>query len=70
MPCVLNAANEAAVEAFLDEKISFSGITSVVSGTMALHEVKKGVEIEEIIKVSEWARSRAEDIIGELRIDR
>ena len=70
MPCVLNAANEAAVEAFLDEKISFSGITSVVSGTMARHEVKKGVEIEEIIKASEWARSRAEDIIGELRIDR
>jgi len=70
MPCVLNAANEAAVEAFLDEKISFSGITSVVSGTMALHEVKKGVEIEEIIKASEWARSRAEDIIVDLRIDR
>jgi 1-deoxy-D-xylulose-5-phosphate reductoisomerase len=70
MPCVLNAANEAAVEAFLNEKISFAGITNVVSGTMALHGVKKGVEIEEIIKVSEWARSRAEDIIGELRIDR
>ena len=70
MPCVLNAANEAAVEAFLDEKISFSGITSVVSGTMALHEVKKGVEIEEIIKASEWARSRAEDIIVDLMIDR
>jgi 1-deoxy-D-xylulose-5-phosphate reductoisomerase len=70
MPCVLNAANEAAVEAFLNEKISFAGITNVVSGTMALHEVKKDVEIEEIIKVSEWARSRAEDIIGELRIDR
>ena len=70
MPCVLNAANEAAVEAFLDEKISFPGITSVVSGTMARHEVKKGVEIEEIIKTSKWARSRAEDIIGELRTDR
>ena len=70
MPCVLNAANEAAVEAFLNEKISFAGITNVVSGTMALHEVKKDVEIEEIIKVSEWARSRAEDIIGELRIDK
>lgn len=70
MPCVLNAANEAAVEAFLDEKISFPGITSVVSGTMARHEVKKGVEIEEIIKTSKWARSRAEDIIEELRTDR
>ena len=70
MPCVLNAANEAAVEAFLDEKISFPGITSVVSGTMARHEVKNGVEIEEIIKTSKWARSKAEDIIGELRTDR
>jgi len=70
MPCVLNAANEAAVEAFLDEKISFSGITSVVSGTMESHEVKKGGEIEEIINASEWARSRAEEMIAELRVDR
>ncbi len=34
MPAVLNAANEVAVAAFLDGKISFPDIVSVVSGTM------------------------------------
>ena len=34
MPAVLNAANEVAVAAFLEGKISFPDIVSVVSGTM------------------------------------
>jgi 1-deoxy-D-xylulose-5-phosphate reductoisomerase len=63
MPCVLNAANEAAVEAFLDEKISFTDISVVVSDTMAEHKILKGDTIEEVISVSAWARKKAEDII-------
>ena len=34
MPAVLNAANEVAVAAFLEGKISFPDIVHVVSGTM------------------------------------
>jgi 1-deoxy-D-xylulose-5-phosphate reductoisomerase len=34
MPAVLNAGNEMAVAAFLEGKISFPEIVSVVSGTM------------------------------------
>jgi 1-deoxy-D-xylulose-5-phosphate reductoisomerase len=34
MPCVLNAANEIAVQAFLDEKIGFLQMSDVVSETM------------------------------------
>lgn len=64
MPCVLNAANEIAVEAFLNERITFMGIPAVVADTMAEHEVLKGETIEEVISASEWARKKAEEIIN------
>ncbi len=35
MPCVLNAANEVAVQAFLNDKVSFMGMSQVVQNTMA-----------------------------------
>ncbi|MBL7049401.1 MAG: 1-deoxy-D-xylulose-5-phosphate reductoisomerase [Nitrospira sp.] len=64
MPCVLNAANEVAVEAFLNNVISFRGISQLVSDTMAVHEVLPGDSIEEVIQASEWAKKRAEAFIG------
>ena len=69
MPCVLNSANEVAVEAFLGEKIRFTEITRVVSDTMAGHKVLKGETIEDVIKVSEWAKQEASKIVLELGID-
>ena len=63
MPCVLNAANEIAVDAFLEERIPFTGISSVVSDTMAEHEVLSGETIEEVINVSNWARQKTLEII-------
>ncbi len=63
MPCVLNAANEVAVDAFLEEKIPFTGISRLVSDTMAEHDVLKAETIEEIVGVSDWARQKALDLI-------
>lgn len=63
MPCVLNAANEVAVEAFLNEQIPFTGIPKVVSDTMLQHEVLKGNSIEEVLSASEWAKLKAEELI-------
>jgi 1-deoxy-D-xylulose-5-phosphate reductoisomerase len=63
MPCVLNAANEVAVDAFLEEKIPFTGISRLVSDTMAEHDVLKAETIEEIVGVSDWARQKALEII-------
>lgn len=34
MPCILNAANEVAVEAFLHEKLSFTGMSDLIEKTM------------------------------------
>ena len=63
MPCVLNAANEVAVEEFLKENIMYTDIARVVSGTMSTHEVLEGDNIEEVVNASEWAKRKAGEII-------
>jgi 1-deoxy-D-xylulose-5-phosphate reductoisomerase len=70
MPCVLNAANEVAVEAFLDKKISFTSMARLVSRTMAEHKVLKAATIAETVNASNWAKGKAGEIVRnyELRI--
>ena len=65
MPCVFNAANEIAVEAFLEEKISFTDITGIVSAVMDSHNAGKYETIEEVVEASERAKERAKEIIME-----
>lgn len=59
MPAVLNAANEIAVAAFLEERIGFTHIPKVVETVMAAHEVRSHADIEEIIDADAWARRKA-----------
>ena len=63
MPCVLNAANEAVVAAFLEEKISFTDIYRVISDTMDAHKVSGGDTLEEVKYASGWAMQKANEII-------
>ncbi|MBI5740819.1 MAG: 1-deoxy-D-xylulose-5-phosphate reductoisomerase [Nitrospirae bacterium] len=63
MPCVLNAANEVAVEAFLDRRISFTDIPRVISKTMSGHKVLKSDSIDTVINASNRAREQAREII-------
>ncbi len=59
-PAVLNAANEVAVNAFLEEDLSFLGITDVVEGVFREHIPKPVEEINDVIEADAWARERAE----------
>lgn len=60
---VLNAANEIAVQAFLDERITFTGIAEVCRRTMdALADSKAPASVEEILSVDACARAKAGDI--------
>jgi 1-deoxy-D-xylulose-5-phosphate reductoisomerase len=36
MPCILNAANEIAVEAYLNHQISFTGMTTLIEACMGV----------------------------------
>ena len=59
LPAVLNAANEVAVEAFVNRKINFPQITTVVRRTMDAHQVVAQPSLEQILAADAWARVEA-----------
>ncbi len=67
MPAVLNAANEVAVQAFLDNRIPFSGIPKLVNQAMEEHALDPAAELEAILEADAWARRRTEEKIPNLR---
>jgi 1-deoxy-D-xylulose-5-phosphate reductoisomerase len=66
MPAVLNAANEVAVQAFLDNRIPFSGIPRLVNQAMEEHALDPAAELEAILEADAWARRRTEEEIPNL----
>ena len=62
MPAVLNAADEIAVEAFLNKRIKFTDIPRVIEKTMAAYTPSGGLPgFQEVVEVDAWARVRAEE---------
>ena len=59
LPAVLNAANEAAVEAFCGGKISFEQISEIVGRTMDKHRMITKPSFEDILSADAWARANA-----------
>jgi 1-deoxy-D-xylulose-5-phosphate reductoisomerase len=59
LPAVMNAANEVAVQAFLDQKISFVQIPEVIRHTMDRHDVVTTPDLSDIIGADKWARRQA-----------
>jgi 1-deoxy-D-xylulose-5-phosphate reductoisomerase len=59
LPAVLNAANEIAVEAFVNRKINFPQITELVRCTMDAHEIISQPTLEQILAADAWARRAA-----------
>ncbi len=63
--CTLNAADEIAVEAFLKEQISFTGISAVVEETLARVPTRQPASIEEVLEIDEHSRSVAREVARE-----
>ena len=59
LPAVLNAANEVAVDAFVNRKINFPQITETVRRTMDAHTVVEHPTLEQILEADAWARREA-----------
>ena len=59
LPAVLNAANEIAVDAFCDRKISFEDIPCTVARTMERHKVITHPTLDQILEADAWARDEA-----------
>ena len=59
LPVVLNAANEVAVEQFLDGKLGFRAIPRVIKETMDAHDVADVTTLDMVRRVDTWARECA-----------
>ena len=66
MPCAMNAANEAAVAAFLQERIGFYDITDVVRRTMEDTELIAGPDIDAIFATNSEAYTKAKILIDKI----
>jgi 1-deoxy-D-xylulose-5-phosphate reductoisomerase len=59
LPCVLNAANEVAVAAFLGGECGYLGIEETVEAVLSAHERESLESVEQLEAIDAWARSAA-----------
>ncbi len=59
LPAVLNAANEVAVEAFVNRRINFPQISETVRRTLDSHQAVTHPTLEQILAADAWARKTA-----------
>ena len=65
-PCVLNAADEVAVAAFLEGKIGFTAIPAAIERVLAAMPATVPTHFEDLFAVDEEARRRTEEEVGGL----
>ncbi|OIO39797.1 MAG: 1-deoxy-D-xylulose-5-phosphate reductoisomerase [Candidatus Omnitrophica bacterium CG1_02_49_10] len=58
-PCVLNAANEEAVGAFLEGRAGFMDIPGVVEKVLSRHRINRDTGLDAILDTDRWARDEA-----------
>ncbi len=63
MPCVLNAADEEAVDAFLRGRINFTSIYKVVEKVVSRHKINQYPSLEDIYATDSWARGETRAIL-------
>jgi 1-deoxy-D-xylulose-5-phosphate reductoisomerase len=62
-PCILNAANEASVEAFLKNRISFLDIPRVIEKSLSLFKNIKNPDLNDILEADFLTRIEADNLI-------
>ncbi len=63
MPAVLNAANEIAVAAFLDQLIPYKDIAEIIRLTMQNHKSQKLNSLDDVLNADRWAREETRKLI-------
>ena len=64
-PAVYNAANETAVEAFLDGRVPFLSIVDTISATLDAHTVGNVTTLDDVEQADAWARSHAASLLAD-----
>lgn len=65
-PCILNAADEVVVDAFLKEKIKFTDIHPVIDKTLNNFKENLEFDLENLLAVDRWARTEAIKLLSDL----
>ena len=65
-PAVLNAANEIAVAAYLQEGIGFLDIADVIRTTTEAYTASEVSTVEDALEADRWAREKAEELVHAL----
>jgi 1-deoxy-D-xylulose-5-phosphate reductoisomerase len=60
-PCVLNAANEVAVAAFLENRLPFLGIAEVVEAALAQSDTSPARDVDDLLEADRSARVLADE---------
>jgi len=68
MPAVLNAANEVAVEAFVEGAIGFIDMPDVVEETIDSHKPVEPLSISDVLEADRWGRHKAKEIVERINI--
>jgi 1-deoxy-D-xylulose-5-phosphate reductoisomerase len=58
-PAVLNAANEIAVEAFLNDSVSFHSIPQIIESVLDAHPRQHASNLDSVLRADAWARQEA-----------
>ncbi len=66
MPAAMNAANEIAVDAFLNDGLRFSEIAQVIRSTMEAHAHQEITCLDDALEADRWAREKAESLVHAL----
>lgn len=62
-PCVLNAANEVAVESFLAGRMTFLQMAKLVESILQLHSPGQPKHLDDILQMDAWARETAHKMV-------
>ena len=63
LPCAMNAANEVAVQAFLNEQCAYLDIARCVEAVIDAHAVQAVEALEQLEEVDAWARKHAQNVL-------
>jgi 1-deoxy-D-xylulose-5-phosphate reductoisomerase len=63
MPAAMNAANEVAVEAFLQGGVRFGDIAGIIRSTMEAHVHHDIESLEDAVEADRWAREKAGSLV-------
>ncbi|MEA2106777.1 MAG: 1-deoxy-D-xylulose-5-phosphate reductoisomerase [Bacteroidota bacterium] len=63
MPCIVNAANEVAVEAFLKDRVGFCQMTDIIEQSIQKIDYIKHPDLEQLIKTDQETREFTQSLI-------